>query len=213
MKFTVPHAGSSTRLQDIILARMKRIHHNVNRASENCSSSQAEPFTRGSPGFRDSIYFPRTRKGRTRSHANALSVDELFGIHDICPVLGREHPDRQGIHSNHRSEDVLALVELPRVPHLGELWRGERTPNENTLSQEARVTKGSDDRPGTVVRRARATRTSASEHTRAQRPLSGAARVAAAVLFFRWAPPREKRSKAKSSSVLFLDSNNSSFTV
>jgi len=180
MKFTVPHAGSSTRLQDIILARMKRIHHNVYRASENCSSSQAEPFTRGSPGFRDSIYFPRTRKGRTRSHANALSVDELFGIHDICPVLGREHPDRQGIHSNHRSEDVLAPVELPRVPHLGELWRGERTPNENTLSQEARVTKGSDDRPGTVVRRVRATRTSASEHTRAQRPLSGAARVAAA---------------------------------
>ena len=129
------------------------------------------------------IYFPRTRKGRTRSHANALSVDELFGIHDICPVLGREHPDRQGIHSNHRSEDVLAPVELPRVPHLGELWRGERTPNENTLSQEARVTKGSDDRPGTVVRRVRATRTSASEHTRAQRPLSGVARVAAAVLF------------------------------
>ena len=155
----------------------------------------------------------RERKGQTRSHANALSVDELFGIHDICPVLSREHPDRQGIHSNHRSEDVLALVELPRVPHLGELWRGERTPNENTLSQEARVTKGSDDRPGTVVRRVRATRTSASEHTRAQRPLSGAARVAAAVLFFRWAPPREKRSKAKSSSVLFLDSNNSSFTV
>ena len=63
MKFTVPHAGSSTRLQDIILARMKRIHHNVNRASENCSSSQAEPFTRGSPGLRDSrIFFPRTRK-------------------------------------------------------------------------------------------------------------------------------------------------------
>lgn len=64
MKFTVPHAGSSTRLQDIILARMKRIHHNVYRASENCSSSQAEPFTRGSPGFRDSIYlFPSHEKG------------------------------------------------------------------------------------------------------------------------------------------------------
>ena len=199
MKFTVPHAGSSAFTG----------HHPGEDEEDTSQCLQgvrkllelSGRASREDPRGSDSMYFPRTRKGRTRSHANALSVDELFGIHDICPVLGREHPDRQGIHSNHRSEDVLAPVELPRVPHLGELWRGERTPNENTLSQEARVTKGSDDRPGTVVRRVRATRTSASEHTRAQRPLSGAARVAAAVLFFRWAPPREKRSKAKSSSV------------
>ena len=75
MKFTVPHAGSSTRLQDIILARMKRIHHNVNRASENCSSSQAEPFTRGSPGSETQyISLARERVGLARTPTHFLSM-------------------------------------------------------------------------------------------------------------------------------------------
>lgn len=80
MKFTVPHAGSSTRLQDIILARMKRIHHNVNRASENCSSSQAESPSREDPRGSETQYISLARErvglARTPTHFLSMSSSE-----------------------------------------------------------------------------------------------------------------------------------------